>query len=264
MLPRLRELPFQVRLGLSLTVLVILGGLAASGAHMVGHHDKNDRELESFTYDDVRIHYAGKFAKSPLLTALEDGHPKEIEEAEEFPDEDRQFLIEWLRSDRVAADYDNIDLGDFSPKELVGLSCAGCHGREQPVAGPEGVSWDLTRDGDVLAAAASERIDPIAAPVLIASTHVHATMLGALLLVVVALALATSFSPRVIGFLVLLAGLGLFVDLACWWLARDNPQLVPLIIGGGALFAASAVLLLLLVLLDMWLPRKRQPAPNPD
>lgn len=257
---RLRELHFTARLGLTLAILVIAGGLAASASHVVNHHDKNDRDVGNFTRDDITIHYAGKFAKSPILEALEAGHPSSAELADsdalEMTPEDREFLVTWLTSDTVAADYENIDLYDFSPKELVADACASCHTGEGALTSPSGGSWDLRRDGDVLAASASERIEPIGKNILVASTHTHATTLGMLLVLVAGLALCTRFPRALVGTLILGSGLGLFLDLAAWWLARESAGLVVLVILGGSLFAVTLALQMVLAVLDMWLPSR--------
>ena len=97
---------------------------------------------------------------------------------------------------------------------------------------------------------------PVDTEILLASTHTHALSLAMIALVLTMLALATRFSRRLVGGLVALAGIGLFVDLAGWWLARDSAFFVPVLASAGGVFAASLGVLSVLGLLELWLPRR--------
>ena len=247
---RLRDLPFSTRLGISFMILTLLGGLVASGAHMFVHHENRD-EKPGFSLDDLTGAYHGVQTRAPLVTALERGHP------EDLGDEERKFLLKWLRSDRVTEDYDNLDLGDSAPVEILDARCNNCHGRN--ATDGDGIiskTFPLDRFDDVKRFAISRDVRPVDTEILLASTHTHALSLAVIALVLTALALSTRFSRRLVGVLVCLAGVGLFVDLACWWLARDSAFFVPVLAGAGGVFAASVGLLSVLGLLELWLPRR--------
>jgi hypothetical protein len=245
---RLRNLPLAVRLGISFMILTLLGGLVASGAHVFVHYQNRD-EQPGLSLDDLTGAYHGVQTRAPLVTAVERGHPESLSE------EDHELLLKWLRSDRVTEDYDNLDLGDSAPVEILDAQCNNCHGRNATEG--EGIwrLFPLDQFDDVKRLAISRNVRPVDIEILLASTHTHALSLAVIALLLSALALATRFSRRLVDMLVGLAGVSLFVDLACWWLARDSALFVPLLAGAGGLFAASAVSLSLLGLLDLWLPK---------
>ena len=105
---RLGGLPYCFRLGIALSVLTLLGGYVVSGLHLQWHYDNRD-ESPGLTMNDIRGHYAGVNVPSPLLGALERGHPETQSEAS------RKVLIDWLKGDRISEDYDSLDLGDLAP-----------------------------------------------------------------------------------------------------------------------------------------------------
>ena len=108
----LRQLGFTARLGLTLIVLTLLGGLTVSGIYMAMHHENRD-EQPGLTMTDIRGHYAGVNVPSPLLSAIERGHP------EDQSPSTRKVLIDWLKGDRISEDYDSLDLGDLAPAEII-------------------------------------------------------------------------------------------------------------------------------------------------
>ena len=139
-LPRLKDLGLLFRLGVTCLVLTLLGGYVVSGIHMREHYDNRD-EREGFTLDDVRAAYHGISAPSPLRTALENDHPEDLAQA------DRDALLAWLESDTLSQDYDNLDLGDEAPAEIIAISCLDCHSRgsEDPGAAIPLEYWDDIR-----------------------------------------------------------------------------------------------------------------------
>ena len=186
---RLRDFGFGVRLGLTLLAVVIVGGSTVSGLYLRSHHDNRD-EREGFTLDDIRAHYHGIQSKSPMLGALERGHPEDLDTAQ------RQVLIDWLTSDRVREDYDNFDLGENMPEEIIAVGCVSCHdsGATGAEAYPE---LSLRYFDDVMANALSREINPVSLEVLTASLHAHSLALGTMCLVMVLLvALAVRFLKR--------------------------------------------------------------------
>ncbi len=249
---RLRDLPFAARLSLTLLVLVNLGGFLASGLHMVRHHENRD-ERQGLSMTDLQGAYHGVQNRASLLIALESGHPDELEGSQLAP-ESRSLLVGWLSGNRISEGYDDIDLGDQAPAEILDQSCLGCHSRnaeQQLSAQPFLDFWD-----DVAAVAFSRDISPVDKDILLASTHTHAISLATVTIIIAGLMLLTSWPASFKSGLGLVAASGLFLDLAAWWLARDVEGLVYAIVLGGVLYAGAMVLMMLGVLTDLWWPRK--------
>ena len=247
---KLRDFPWGVRLGLTLLAFVILGGCAVSGWYLKTHHTNRD-EKPTFTLDDIRAHYHGIRSEAPLLGALNRNHPENLAAA------DRQALTDWLKGDRVKQDYDNFDLGDKMPEEIIATNCVSCHdaGAQGPDAYPK---LPLRYFDDVMAAAVSRQINPVGGEILMASLHAHSLALGTLCIVTVLL-LALTRAPRAfVGLLAILIGVGLLIDLASWFPAKDNEAFIYGIVGGGFMFQAGVVFSLATVILDLWLPRARK------
>lgn len=245
----LREFPFGVRLGLTLLCLVVVGGSAVSGLYLKTHHDNRD-ERKGFNLDDIRAHYHGIKTEAPLLAALERGHPDDL------PPGQRQALIGWLEGDNLKQNYDNFDLGENMPEEIIGTSCVSCHdaGASGPDAYPQ---IPLRYFDDVMAVAQSREVNPVDEKVLLASLHAHSLALGSLCIVAVLL-LALTRAPRfIVGCLAILTGAGLLADVGSWIPARYSESFVYAIVGGGFAFQAGVVLSLLIVIADLWLPRRR-------
>jgi hypothetical protein len=246
---KLRDFGFGVRLGLTLLAIVILGGSAVSGIYLRDHHTNRD-ERGVFSFDDIRAHYHGIRSEAPLLTALERGHPDDLGQAQ------RDALIAWLRSDRVREDYDNFDLGENMPEEIIATSCVSCHdsGATGPDAYPQ---LSLRYFDNVMANAVSREINPVGEAVLMASLHAHSLALASLCMITVLL-LALTRAPRlVVGSLSVLIGTGLLIDLASWIPARHYEVFVYGIVGGGLMFQAGVALGLAVVIIDLWAPRSR-------
>jgi len=246
---RLRELPLLTRLGLTFLVLTLYGGLAASGVHLLGHHQNRD-ERPGLSMEDLVGAYHGVRVSAPMIEALEGGHPEELAASE------RELLLGWLRGERISEDYDSLDLGDLAPAEVLDRSCLSCHARNATEGDDIGKRLPLEFWDDVARVAFSRAVEPTDAKVLIASAHTHALTMAALSIVVVLLALATRFPARVTGPLIFACGLALLCDLGSWLPARGSAALVTLIAAGGAAWAAATALLLALVLLDLWLPAR--------
>ncbi len=245
--PLLRSLPVLGRLGLSLLLLVILGGLVASASHIVLHHQNRD-ERPGLSLADVEGVYHGVQATAPLLTALRRDHPPDLPAAE------RTALLDWLASDHISESYDNLDLGENAPAEILDRACLQCHARN--AEDPIGQSIPLEYWDDVRGVAFSRNVEPMAEEILVASAHTHALGMGALSLVLCLLAALGRTPPLLTGLLMLGSGAGLALDLGSWFLARDTVALIPVLIAGGIAWLASTALLCLVLLLDLWLPRR--------
>jgi hypothetical protein len=247
---RLRDLPASLRLAVSALVLVFLGGLAASGYHLREHHQNRD-EQPGVSFDDLEGAYRGIQTTSPLVGALERGHPSELKPR------DREVLLKWLHSARIAEDFDNLDLGDAAPAELLRRDCMTCHARAAVAKSDSKVAleyWD-----DVNKLAFSRHVEPVSTAILAASTHTHALALGTLTAVVAVLLLLTRWPRALCNGLVTIASLGLLADLASWWLAPASELFVVVIAIAGFAYAGSMVIALLAVLADCWLPSHGRP-----
>lgn len=242
---RLRRLPAGERVGLTGVVLALLLGMWASLGHLVEHHGRRDGEA-GMSLDDVRGAYHGVDRPSRLAAALRSGHPEELAQ------EERARLLAWLEGDRVSERYDDPDLGDDAPAEILDRGCVSCHARNPTDAARAALPleyWD-----DVKALAFARRIDPAPREILLVSTHTHALSMALVTLAVLALVRATRWPGALRSLLSSGAGVGLAADLASWWLARDSGLFVWGVVAGGALWCAAIVAGALLTLLELWLP----------
>jgi hypothetical protein len=247
---RLRDLGALARLGITCLCLVLLGGFAASVSHIYIHDHKRD-ERPGLTIDDIKGVYHGVQSRSPLLVALEAGHP------DTTSPEERSALLAWLNGGRVNEEYDDFDKGDMAPAEIIARECVSCHNRAY--TDPTGIgqrmpldTWDAVR-----VVAYSRDIQPNSLAIVVNSTHTHALAIGTLCLIIAALGLGTRLPRMVVNPLIALMGVGLLADLAAWWITRLYADFAYVIIAGGAAFCIGSVLLLLLVIVDLWWPRRR-------
>lgn len=250
---RLRDFPIGVRFGLTLLCVVIVGGSAVSGLYLKTLQDNRD-ESPGFTLDDIRAQYHGIKTEAPLLTALNRGHP------EDLPDAQRKALTAWLEGDNLKQNYDNFDLGENMPEEIISTSCVSCHdaGATGPDAYPQ---IPLRYFDDVIAVSQSREVNPVDKTVLMASLHAHSLALGTLCIVTVLLLTLTRAPRFLVGLLATIIGIGLLADVGSWIPARSNEILIYAIAGGGFAFTSGITLSMLIVVVDMWLPRGR-PAPE--
>ncbi len=244
----IRSLPFLFRMGICTLITTLLGGYIVSGLHLRWHYDNRD-ETPGLTINDIIGAYHGVQTPSPLISALESGHPETIEDYE------RSALLEWLRGDRVSLDYDNLDLGDEAPSEIIAIGCLDCHTRS--ASGPDAMPdvpldyWD-----DIQGIAQSKDIQPAGAKIIATSQHVHAPMMALVMIVLSILGAMTRFSTRMIGTIVFVTGFGLLLDMAGWWITREIAGFAYAIVIGGGLYAAGTSLIGCLIMLDCVLPAK--------
>ena len=244
---RLRALPATARLGLTGIVLALVLGLWASLEHLEDHHQGRDGE-PGVSLDDLTGAYHGLDRPAAMRVALERGHPEGLADAE------RALLVDWLSGGQVSERYDDLELGDFSPAEVIGRGCLDCHSRQSDDAAAAAIPleyWD-----DVSRVAFSRSLEPTPRAILVTSLHTHATSLAVLSLVVLALLWGTRWPRGLCGALVGVCGLALAVDLASQMHARDHEGLVLGVALGGAAWGLAVGLALALVLLDLWLPSR--------
>ncbi len=270
---RLRDLSLGARLGVACAVIVILGGLGASARHVADHHGPKD-DVKGLSLDDIMGAYHGVQAPARLAAALERGHPENLAPAA------REALITWIEGPRgpngkrtgpkrLADDYDNFDLGDMAPNELIAKNCLSCHSAKVADTSPIAKTIPLDRRDDVLRLALPKNLTPVPTEILVTSTHTHALSLGTLAVVTIALVLATSWPRRLTGALVLAVGAGLLLDLGGQWIAHTwdaNSAREPfgragiyMVLAGGAVYGIGSTLALLSVLIDLFMPRTRAP-----
>ena len=245
----LRDLSLSMRVGLSGVVVSVLLGLWASLAYLDVHHESRDGEA-GVSLTDLRGAYHGVESPAPLRKALERGHP------EDLPASERELLLRWLDGGRISEEYDDLDLGEAAPAEVLASRCGECHSRNASAGESIGRSVPLEYWDDVEKLAFARGIAATPREILLVSTHTHALALGTLTLAVALLLLATRAREKLKNVLVLLLGLGLMGDLVGWWLARGNAAFVLLLVVAGACWALSMAAACLLVLLDLWLPKR--------
>jgi hypothetical protein len=225
-------------------------GLVASTLHLINHYEKRDG-VAGLTLDDITASYHGIEAPSPLVLALERGHPDTITDAE------RESLLAWLGSDRISQDYDSLDLGDSAPAEILAASCLSCHSRSASLAADQLAAKKLPLDywDDVQSVAFARSVPATPTSIILMSMHAHALTMATMTLVIAALGLTTAFPRRLIGVLIGLAGVALIADLASWLIAREFAAAVYVIVGAGAVYNLACATLLILVFLELWRPR---------
>ncbi|MEM1184274.1 MAG: hypothetical protein AAGI53_04640 [Planctomycetota bacterium] len=248
---RLRDLGVFARLGVAGLVFTAIGGAAVSGWYLSMHHDSRDGR-EGLTVDDIVAHYHGIVSPAPLIESLEAGHP------ETLADRERTILLDWLNGDpaKLSQEFDNLDLGDDAPAEIMVVACLDCHSRTSEGEGtyPQVPLeyWD-----DVEAIAISQDVQPVPTEILALSTHTHALGMAAIGGVIAVLALMTSWPRRLIGVVVAATGVGLLADIGGWWLTSVEPLFAYLVVVGGFGFSGGMSLLGAAIVLDLCLPAKK-------
>ncbi|KAA3608984.1 MAG: hypothetical protein DWQ01_10400 [Planctomycetota bacterium] len=250
--PRLHQLPLALRLGLTAFLLILAIGYAASVAFLWDHHGKRD-EKPGLSTDDMLAAYTPIERPAPLLAAVEGDHAAQyLTEGD-----DLQVLSKWLLGDRIAEDYESLELGDLSPKEILEESCLQCHARKADQGGGIGQTMPLEFWDDVKEVAFPKNMNPPEKEILVMSTHAHAQTIPLVSILVFGLLLLSRW-PKFIRHGLFAAGfLALLVDIACWWLARSWPTAAWLVWAAGGVFGACFVFALLAALGDLWLPAKR-------
>ncbi|MCA9279813.1 MAG: hypothetical protein H6815_09530 [Phycisphaeraceae bacterium] len=247
--PKLTSLPYTARIGIAVLMLTLLGGYVVSGIHLKTHYDNRDGS-PGFTLGDIRGHYHGVQSPSPLVASLQQDHP----DAETLPDDKRKALLDWLaETDKLSEQYDNFDLGDNAPAEIIAVSCLDCHSRNS--TGPDAhPSVPLEFWSDIQEIAFSKDIQPTSEAVLAMSQHTHAPTMAVILIIVGLLACMTRLHGQLTGIVLLAGGLGLGLDMASWWLARSNEVWINVLVAGGTVYAIAIGLLGAVVVIDCLIP----------
>ncbi|MBK7643103.1 MAG: hypothetical protein IPJ19_08630 [Planctomycetes bacterium] len=245
---RLRALPFALRAGLTGVALALLLGLWASLDHLRTAHEKRD-ELPGLSLDDLVASYHGIHAPARLAESLRSGHAPELPQAE------RESLLAWLGSKRVAEDFDNPDLGAKAPAEILAARCTNCHARksQDPGARIPLEYWD-----DVKKLAFARELPATPLEIVTTSLHAHASSMALLTLAVMALCFCTRWPAWLRSGGALVGGLALVADLSSWLSARESAAFVYVIAAAGALWSVWMALALVSILLELWLPERER------
>lgn len=257
---QIRALSAPVRFAITCLLLVTTAGMAASVAQIYLHHHNRD-EQPDFTLTDLEGSYHGVTSQAPLLTALLDHHPQGIDGATEddiLTEDERQLLIDWLNSDRISEDYDNLDLGDSAPAEIISMYCLDCHSQSATRGTEASKALALEYWEDVRAVAFSVEIEPTPIELLITSTHTHALGLMPVGLLLIGLLAGSRWPGGMVGVLSVLIGFGLLVDISGWWVSRYAVQGIWLVMIGGGMFVCGSLLGCAAVLGDLWWPMRRE------
>ncbi len=248
--PRLSSLGFFSKVGLIFLVLTLLTGYIVSGIFLNMEYENRD-ERSGLTMTDIVGAYHGVTSPSPLLESLKNNHPDTLS------DEKRAALISWLEGDRIGEDYDNFDLGDMAPAEIIAENCLNCHTRGATEGDGIGDKVPLGYFSDIQSIAISREINPKNERIIALSMHVHAPSLSMVLIVLTLMGAMTRWPGLVVGGIASLAGIGLFFDITGQWLARSAAIWAYAIVVGGFLSSAGVGLLGLLVIGEMLLPGKK-------
>jgi mono/diheme cytochrome c family protein len=252
----LNGLPILAKLGLSASLAVLGLGLWAAVQHIEDHHAKNDGDKSSLSLTDIEGAYHGISVPSPLRAVLQ-GRAAEHPSLSAVPADALTALNAWLAGERILETYDDIDLGDRAPAELIATHCGACHAGDavDPAVGQISLAyWE-----DLAPLISDKEIRPTPYEILITSLHTHAPAMALMALVVGILALLSRF-PRFLASLPLaLSGLGLLIDVSGWLIARWTPGYAPVLMAGGATFFLGQTLGSLLIFAEMWLPRRNRP-----
>lgn len=249
--PRLSTLGLFSKIGLVFLVLTLLGGYIVSGIFLNMEYENRD-ERPGLTMTDIVGAYHGVTSPSPLLDSLERGHPETLSE------DKRTALVSWLESGRIGEDYDNFDLGDMAPAEIIAESCLSCHTRTATEGDGIGQKWPLEYFSDIQAIAVSREIMPKNERIVMLSMHVHAPSLAMVLIMLTLLGAMTRWPGLLVGAIAAVGGVGLFFDIAGQWLAKFDAIWAYAIVGGGFASSMAVGLLGVLVIGEMLLPAKKR------
>ena len=249
-MPQLNRLGVMARLGLTVLIATMVAGYFVAGVHLLWHYENRDG-VEGISRDDITAAYHGIEQESPLRAALMRGHP------EGLVPEEKDALIAWIDSGAPGRDYDNFDLGDMAPAEVIDRSCLSCHARASTQGAGIGQRVPLEFYDDVAKLSVAREVLPNSQAIVAASMHAHAPSMSVVMIVLGMLALCTPMARRVTGFVLMVGALGLAADFAGQWMARDTAAMSWVIVVGGFAAAGATTLLGLFAAVGMWAPARK-------
>jgi hypothetical protein len=250
---RLCRLHWGVRIGLIGLVLTLMGGLLASLQHLRNHYSPRDGDKSDLTYIDVASAYHGVNVPSPLVEALQRGHPNELTD-KDLPAADREALLTWLASENPGQTFDDESLGEMMPAAILERSCVSCHSVNPENTEHAAAAIPLFYFDDVEKLTTSREILPTPTPILAMSTHAHALALAVQTIVLIGLLVGTRLPRGVVGVVAGTLGVTLALDIGSWWLSRDTEAFVWVILAAGGVFTGLSGASLLAVLIDLVVP----------
>lgn len=256
-MPQLNRLGAASRLGLCVLILTMLAGYFVAGVHLLWHYENRDG-VPGMTPDDITAAYHGIEQESPLLAALKRDHP------EDLPADEKDALIAWIQAGAPGRDYDDFNLGDMAPEEIIDRSCLSCHARSSTQGEGIGQRVPLEFYDDVAKLAVSREVMPNAEAIVVASIHAHAPSMAVVMIVLGLLALCTPIARGLTGVILLVGAVGLAMDFAGQWLARDIAAMSWAVIIGGGLNAGAVTLLGLMGVVGLWLPGREHTAQSTE
>lgn len=259
--PRLRDLPYPLRLAVACFLLVVLGGYAAGLYYMAEHHGKKDGD-DALSWRDLVGLYHGAEVPPPLLSALDD--PDHVEVKETIPAAELEVLKRWLDVDYERTDRREVLKRGFEdppldqpadalvPIDVLYERCDSCHGPQKDAGHVPLATFDQVADH-----AFGQTLTPLSPEILAVSTHTHALGMAPYTLLVAAVFFFASFGRALRHLVILGMTLGLLLDLGGMWLARLTETGVAVMVGGGALTGFCLCLGLGLSLLELlFFPRR--------
>lgn len=246
-LPQLNRLSVAARLGFSVLIITLLAGYFVAGVHLLWHYENRDG-VQGISQDDITAAYHGISQEPVLRAALDRGHPADLPPAE------RDALIAWLSSSTMSRDYENFELGDNAPVEIIDRSCLSCHARSSTEGDGIGQRVPLEFFDDITRVAIAREVFPNSRQIVAASIHAHAPSMSVIMMVLAIMAFCTPAPRRLTGMVLFIGAIGLAMDFAGQWLARDIAQMSWAVTIGGAASAAATTILALLSFIGLWLP----------
>jgi hypothetical protein len=246
---KLSRLSLALKGAVTCLIVIVAGGLVASMVQMILHYENRD-EQAGLTMDDLVGSFHGLDQPSRLLVSIKGDMRPYIPTDEEY-----EQLKKWLEGDRISEDYDNLDLGDYAPAEILSINCLNCHARNATEGDGVGERVPLEYWDDVKRVAFSKKIEPTPMSILVTTTHTHALTMPLVGIVACGLFLSTGWPRRLRHAVVFLTFFALLVDIGGWWLSRYEASFTYLIVAGGAGFGGLCGLQLLGAFLDTWFGR---------
>jgi hypothetical protein len=157
----------------------------------------------------------------------------------------------------VREGYDDLNLGENSPSELIAKNCLDCHGRKGSKVDAAALKVPLDYMDDAMKVAFGRKVDPAPTKIVALSTHTHAPAMATMSLVLCGMLVLTRLPRLVVGGVTALVGLGLLADIASWWLARPHEGFVYVIVCAGGVYNGASAVGVVLVVVDLWWPRRK-------
>jgi hypothetical protein len=224
------------------TVLLTLGtGYGLALLYLYAKEVKPSKQQGVGVVEGVAHTYHGVPGESTLISALKGSMSSMIE--------GREFVAfsEWAAAGATEEGYASV-------APIVNDNCASCHspGDYPPVVTNYAELKALT--------AVDEGIDMA---VLARMTHVHIFGIPLLFYILGALYVRTRYPEKMKAVIVVLPFIGVFMDIAHWWLTKASPGFALGVVISGALMSSGFALQWGMTLWDIWAPAPAGPQRDP-